>query len=59
MNTLTHKHKHKHMNEKQTFYLQMSRAFFSFYFWKDEVKKLDNQSDDEEDMQMHGVSLGQ
>ena len=35
------------------------KSFFSFHFWKDEAQKLDNQGDDEVDMQMHGVSLGQ
>ena len=59
--TLTRKHKHSHMNEKQTTFWDIKCFFlFSFFhFWKDEVQKLDNQSDDEVDIQMHGVSLGQ
>ena len=38
---------------------QVFFLFSFFHFWKDEVQKLDNQSDDEVDIQMHGVSLGQ
>ena len=56
----THTQTQTHSHEwKADIFLSDGKCFFSFHFWKDEVQKLDNQSDDEVDMQMHEVSLGQ